>query len=64
MLLEKFDTKELTDKGIQIILEKLAISLYYNNMSLRKAFDCFDLDNDGVIVKNEFLFGMSQLNLG
>ena len=33
-------------------------------MSLKGAFDCFDLDSDGSISKNEFFYGINSLELG
>ena len=33
-------------------------------MSLKGAFDCFDLDSDGIISKNEFFYGINSLELG
>lgn len=46
------------------MFEKLALALYYSNLSIKKAFDCFDLDKNGSISRNEFYYGITKLNLG
>ena len=56
--------KNLTEEAIRLIVEKLLIALFYNNMSLKGAFDCFDLNSDGIISKNEFFYGINSLELG
>ena len=33
-------------------------------MNLKGAFDCFDLNSDGIISKNEFFYGINSLELG
>jgi len=54
----------MNQKGVQIMFEKLALALYYSNLSIKKAFDCFDLDKNGSISRNEFYYGITKLNLG
>ena len=62
--LKRIESKGLTETAIRVLMEKLAVALFYNDMSLKRAFECFDLNRDGCISKNEFLFGMGQLDLG
>ena len=62
--IKKVETRGLTEKAIKVLMEKLAVALFYNDMSLKRAFECFDLNKNGEISKNEFLFGMGQLDLG
>lgn len=57
--LDKFDSRIMTEQGIKLILEKLLMALYYHNMSLRKAFEVFDINGDQEISMNEFIFGMT-----
>ena len=55
---------KLSTRAINTILENFSNALYINDLSIVKAFDCFDIDKDGYISKNEFLYGINQLNLG
>ena len=59
-----FNFKNLTEQAIKLIVEKLILALFYNNMSLKGAFDCFDLNSNGIISKNEFFYGINSLELG
>ncbi len=52
------DTK-MTRKAIHTILEKFSIALYYNDLSISRAFEAFDIDRDGIISTDEFIYGMS-----
>lgn len=54
----------LSESAIRALMEKLAVNLFYNDMSLQKAFDIFDLNKNGSISRSEFTFGMGQLDLG
>ena len=56
--------ENLTEEAIKLIVEKLILALFYNNKRLKGAFDCFDLDSDGSISKNEFFYGINSLELG
>lgn len=47
-----------------MILEKFATALFYSGSNINKAFEFFDIDKDQNISKNEFLYGMNQLDLG
>lgn len=57
-------SRGISERGINLILEKFATTLFYNDMSLKRVFECFDIDKDGSISKNEFIYGMNQLQLG
>lgn len=50
LLLKKIESDEdITDHARHLILEKFSTSLFYNDMSLQKAFNLFDEDGDGII---------------
>jgi len=57
-------TGGISERGVNLILEKFATTLFYNDMSLKRVFECFDIDKDHTISKNEFIYGMNQLQLG
>ena len=63
-LIDLLEEKGLTDKVMKVILEKLGIALFFNDMSFKAAFDYFDIDKDESISRNEFTYGFSQLDLG
>jgi len=42
----------------------MAIAFFYSDISLNRVFQCFDINSDGIITRNEFFYGMSQLDLG
>ena len=58
------EEKGLNERALKAVLEKFAISLFFNDMSLKKLFDQFDLDQSQEISPNEFRFGIAQLDLG
>ena len=58
------DQKGISEKTLQLILEKLSTAFFYNDISLKRAFEFFDLDKDDVITKAEFHHGMSKLDFG
>ena len=63
--IETIEDKGLTDRALRAILEKFAVSLYFNDMSLKSAFEYFDsIDRDGKITPNEFYSGVTSLDLG
>lgn len=65
LFMKKIESDEdITDHARHLILEKFSTALFYNDMSLQKAFNLFDEDGDGVISQQEFVIGMKQLNLG
>ena len=63
-LIDVLGENGLTDKVMKVILEKLGIALFFNDLSFKAAFDYFDVDKDDTISKNEFIYGFSQLDLG
>ncbi|EAR94381.2 EF hand protein (macronuclear) [Tetrahymena thermophila SB210] len=65
LIIKKIESEEeITDHARHLILEKFSTALFYNDMSLHRAFNLFDEDGDGVISQQEFVIGMKQLNLG
>lgn len=62
------ETKEeeggLGERGKRVLLEKLAMGLFRKDLGLGGAFEEFDLDSDGIITGNEFIYGLNQLGLG
>lgn len=54
----------LGERGKQVLLEKLAVGLFRKDLGLGGAFEEFDLDGDGIITGNEFIYGLNQLGLG
>jgi len=63
-LIDVLEEKALSEKVMKVILEKLGIALFFNDLSFKAAFDYFDVDKDDSISFNEFIFGFSQLDLG
>lgn len=50
LLMRKIESDdEITDHARHLILEKFSTALFYNDMSLPKAFNLFDEDGDGAI---------------
>ena len=54
----------LGERGKRVLLEKLAIGLFRKDLGLGGAFEEFDLDGDGIITGNEFIYGLNQIGLG
>ncbi len=63
-LIDIFEEKGLTERVMKVILEKLAIALFFNDMSFKAEFDYYDIDKDESISYNELIYGFSQLDLG
>ena len=63
-LIDLLEERGLTEKVMKVILEKLGIALFFNDMSFKAAFDYFDVDKNDSISRNEFTYGFSQLDLG
>lgn len=58
------EEKGVNPRTIKPLLEKFMTSLFYNDLTIEKLFDQFDLDGSGELTKKEFMFGISQLDLG
>ena len=41
-----------------LILDRFANALFFNDMNPTRAFDLFDINHDGIITKNEFIYGI------
>ncbi len=63
-LIDIFEEKGLTERVMKVILEKLAIALFFNDMSFKAEFDYFDIDKDESISCNELIYGFLQQDLG
>lgn len=63
-LIEKFDESQLSDKAAKVILEKFAVALFFNDMSLKAVFDFIDESKKEIIFKQELTNGLPQLDLG
>lgn len=49
-MIKKIESEEeITDHARHLILEKFSTALFYNDMSLPRAFNLFDEDGDGII---------------
>ena len=63
-LIVLFEERLLTEKAAKVILEKFAVALYFQNMSLKSTFDYFDDDKDDYVSKAEIFSGLSEIDLG
>jgi hypothetical protein len=58
-----FETKELRERRLESILDRVATAFYLQGFNMRRAFSLFDIDGDGSITAREFRQGMLALNL-
>lgn len=61
----RFETLDLRKMRLNKVLDKVATSFYVTGFSLKKAFEHFDINGDGLIDRSEFrnVFGSLSLNL-
>ena len=58
-----FETKELKQRRLKDILNRVSTAFYLQGFNMRRAFSLFDIDGDGSITAREFRQGMLALNL-
>jgi hypothetical protein len=59
----EFETRELRQRRLHKILDKVATAFFLQGFNMRRAFALFDTDGDGSISAKEFRQGMAALNL-
>jgi len=47
-----------------MVLDKIATAFFLSNFNLKKAFNLFDANGDGVISASEFRQGINSLHIG
>lgn len=60
----RFETQDLRMIRLNQTLDKIATSFYIQNFNLKKAFQLFDTNGDGVITKEELRSGFAALEIG
>lgn len=66
-LLTTFESEPVTSNksaGQTLLLEKMIYGLYYAGYSLGRAFDYMDEKKNGFISRNDFIVGLTELDLG
>ena len=63
-LIDLFEEKGLSERAYKVILEKFAVALFFNDMSLKALFDQLDEDKDELVFQTEMVHGLCQLDLG
>jgi len=61
---EKFDTIDLRKLRVNKVLDQVATAFFIQNFNLKKAFQLFDQNGDGLLSRREIREGFSMLKLG
>ena len=59
----QFETLDLRQTRLNMVLDKIATAFYLSNFNLKKAFNLFDANGDGVISASEFRQGLTSLQI-
>ena len=61
---KRFETIELRQQRLNKVLDQVATAFFINNFDMKKAFNMFDRNGDGVINRQEFRLALNSLEIG